>query len=135
MFNELLLIPAVAMGLLISILEIIFVRQDERGMHWLTHGLHAVPTCVIFTLIAMNVPVVIEYLNIAFLQGTFATYAIPIGIGLVAAIKVKAAAALTRGGRIGESMHHALIIGALIGASPFIWEYALADIVGPYLPF
>lgn len=126
---EFVYVAPIVLGLIIGILEIFFVKSDEAGMHWLAHGLHALPTCIIFTFIAMNVPFVISLTGLAFLEGPVGTYGIPFIIGIIAAIKVKGAAALTKGGSVGESLPHAIIIGALIALTPFVWPY-----VAPLLP-
>ena len=117
------------LGLVIGLVELFFVHADEAGMGWMTHGLHAIPTCIFFTFISMNVPWVVSLLNFAWLQGPVATYGIPVVIGLIAAIKVKAAAAIAKGGTVGESLPHALIIGLLIAAAPFVFAA-----VAPALP-
>ncbi len=113
-------------GLAIGLVELFFVHADESGMGWLSHGLHAIPTCVLFTFISMNVPGLISWLNIAWLQGPIATYGIPVVIGIVAAVKVKAAAAIAKGGTVGESLPHALIIGFLIAVAPFVFPLVSA---------
>lgn len=118
------------LGTIIGLLELIFVHADERGLGWIRHGLHALPACYIFTAISLNVPVVVNWINQPWLSGTVATIGIPVVIGLIAAIKVKSAAAITRGhGSVGEKLGHALIIGALIALAPFIWPF-----IQPLLP-
>jgi hypothetical protein len=114
-------IAPIIIGIAIGLVELFFVHADESGMGWMSHGLHAIPTCILFTMISMNVPAVIGYLNVAWLQGSIATYGIPAIIGIIAAVKVKSAAAIAKGGTIGESLPHALIIGALIAVAPFIY--------------
>jgi len=115
--------PAI-FGIIISLVEIFFVMGDEGGMHPLTHGLHAVPTCLIFTYVAMNAPVLSNYLSSTlgwdFLVGTVGNILIPVFIGLIATIKVKSAAAIISGGHnsVGEKLPHALLVGVLIGATP-----------------
>lgn len=119
--------PAVV-GLVIGLIELFFVHADENGMGWLGHGLHALPTAMIFTYISMNVPATLQFIET---QGGITiplwlgTFLVPIVIGIIAAIKVKAAAAIAKGGTVGESMIHALIIGALIAVAPFVWFYLL----------
>lgn len=129
--------PAVV-GVIISLIEMFFVMQDEGGMHPLAHGLHAVPTCMLFTYISMNAPFFGSYLAVNlgwsfFASTTVSMVVIPIVIGLVAAIKVKSAAAIVGGhGSIGEKLPHALIIGALIAAAPFVWPL-VAGVVPDFL--
>lgn len=127
---ELYLIPALAMGVVIGLVELFFVHADERGLGWLSHGLHTLPTAFIFTFIAMN----LEYAAslAGFILGD--RLAIDIGlrvvIGLIATFKVKAAAAIVSGrNAVGEKLWHALIVGALIAASPYIWQF-----IEPFAP-
>ncbi|MFT4326485.1 MAG: hypothetical protein ACMXYK_03220 [Candidatus Woesearchaeota archaeon] len=126
--------PAIV-GLVISLVEIFFVMQDEGGMHPLTHGLHAVPTCLIFTYIAMNAIPTSTYLanqfGWTFLAGNVGLIGVPIAIGVLATIKVKAAAAIIGGGHgsVGEKLGHAFLIGVLIAASPFVWPF-----IAPMVP-
>lgn len=115
-------IAPLVMGLAIGIVELIFVKGDEQGMGWLGHGLHALPTAMIFTFISMNIPFVMQQSFMSWMPAWAANYAIPIILGIVAAAKVKAAAAIVQGGKVGESWYHALIIGALIAAAPIIWH-------------
>ncbi len=122
-------IAPVFLGLIIGLVELFFVHADESGMGWMSHGLHAIPTCILFTFISMNVPWVVSLLNFAWLQGPIAVYGIPAVIGLIAAIKVKAAAAIAKGGTVGESLPHALIIGLLIAVAPFVFTA-----IAPALP-
>jgi len=95
---------AVVMGLVIGLLEVIFVHADERGLGWLSHAIHALPVTIIFVFIA-----------------------------IIAMIKIGGAAAIT--GKVGEKKSHILIIGILVGASPYIWQYGLEPILGPLIPF
>ena len=49
------IIPVIVLGLLLGILELIFVHQDEAGMGWMKHGLHAIPTMFVFIFISMKI--------------------------------------------------------------------------------
>jgi len=122
-------IAPIFLGLVIGLVELFFVHADESGMGWMSHGFHAIPTCIIFTFISMNVPWVVSLLNFAWLQGPIAVYGIPVVIGIIAAVKVKTAAAIAKGGTIGESLPHALIIGLLIAIAPFVF-----GAIAPSLP-
>ena len=123
-------------GLIVGLVEIFFVMQDEGGMHPLSHGLHAIPTCLIFAYVSMNVPAVAAYgaQYVGFLgNAMLANIIIPVVVGLVATIKVKAAAAIIGGhGSVGEKMWHALLIGVLLAIAPFVWPY-IAPMVPSYL--
>lgn len=135
MINFMFVAPAI-WGLVVSLVEIFFVMQDEGGMHPLSHGLHAVPTCLIFSYIAMNAVPAGNYLGqyvAIFANPTVSMVAIPILVGLIATIKVKAAAAIVGGhGSVGEKMGHSLLIGALIAVAPFVWPF-IAPMVPAYI--
>lgn len=111
----------IVVGLILALLELIFVRADEGGLGWLGHGLHAIPATILFTFISMNVPWVLSFDFMNFMPDWAGTFAIPAAIGLFAAIKVKIAAAIAKGGSVGEKLWHALVIGLLIALAPFIW--------------
>ncbi|MFT7615771.1 MAG: hypothetical protein ACI8Y7_000595 [Candidatus Woesearchaeota archaeon] len=130
---EFIYIAPLIMGVIIGLVEMFFLSKDEAGLHWLGHGLHALPVCIIFTFLAMNVPWVVGAINQPWLSGALGTYIIPIIIGIVAAVKVKTAAAIARGGSVGETWIHALIIGLLIAASPWIWSLALVKVVPAWM--
>jgi hypothetical protein len=112
------IVPVVVIGLILAFLEMIFVHQDEAGMGWLKHGLHAIPTMFVFLFISMNVSLVENWLGIA--NNMWIVVSIRVVIGLIAVVKMKAAAAVA--GRVGENWPHVLIIGALIIAAPYAWE-------------
>lgn len=124
---ELIIVGALLLGVLISLIEIFFVHEDEAGLGWMKHAAHAVPFTILFTFIAMN----IDWALMAAFQmdvttyGTYAVVGFRAAIGLVAAFVVKAKAALIKGsgGGLGEKLPHALVIGALIAASPYIWAF------------
>lgn len=123
---------ALIMGGVIGLIELFFVHADERGLGWMSHGLHAIPVAIAFTFFAMNVDFL---LNLVGLHDTVkANVAIEAGVrvllGLIAALKVKSAAAIIQGhNSVGEKLGHSLIIGALIAASPYIWF-----LLAPQLP-
>ena len=112
------IVPVIIIGLILAFLEMIFVHQDEAGMGWLKHGLHAIPTMFIFLFISMNIPYV-ESL-IGWKASIWITIGIRAFIGIIAAVKIKTAAAVA--GRVGENWMHVLIISALVMAAPFLWE-------------
>ncbi|MFH0875379.1 MAG: hypothetical protein V1859_05560 [archaeon] len=113
--------PAVV-GIAAGFLELIFVHEDEPGMGWLSHGLHALPFCLLFSYLSMNIGYVYKLLNLGFTSNMMYDLGIRAVIGLLAAFKIKAAAAVTKGhGSIGEKLPHALAIGFLIAAAPYVW--------------
>ena len=128
-----LLIPPLLFGILLGVLELYFLSIDERGMHWFQHGMHALPIMFVFTFISFNVGWVLDLVG---LTGNFAIYlGVRALVGIVAMIKIKAAASITGKGGVGESWTHVLIIVALLITAPYIWEYALEPLLGGYLPY
>lgn len=128
---QLYILPAVVMGVVLGIIELIFVHADEHGMRWLSHALHAIPIMFVFIFVSMNIGWALS------LIGMHESFALSIGIrvvvGFVAAIKIKTTAAIARG--VGEKNIHIIIMGILVIAAPFIWQYLLEGIIGHYLPF
>lgn len=133
MAAEYIIWPAIIMGGIIGLIELFFVHADEAGMGWLSHGLHALPFTIFFVFISMNLGYVHSLIGIP--EGTMIDFGIRIAIGLVAMLKIGAAASIVPGARgVGEKLPHTIAIGALVVAAPYIWSYALAGIVGSYLP-
>ncbi|HIJ01939.1 hypothetical protein J4399_06850 [Candidatus Woesearchaeota archaeon] len=118
------LMPVLVIGIILSILELIFVHQDEAGMGWLKHGLHAIPTMFIFIFISMNISYVLSLIGLK--ESMWLTIGIRVIIGIIAMIKISAAAAVA--GRVGEKLPHTLIIGILVMVAPYIWELVLCGI-------
>jgi len=118
------IIPVLVIGVILGLLEMIFVHQDEAGMGWLKHGIHALPTMLIFIFIAMNITWVESLLG--WQDKLWLTIGIRVLIGIIAAVKIKGAAAVA--GRVGENWPHVLIIATLVVVAPFIWEMFLCGI-------
>ena len=111
-------IPALIMGAIIGLIELFFVHADEIGMGWFMHGLHAIPATMLFTFVSMNMSWV--HMMIPALKATFLVdIGIRAAIAVIAMFKIQTAAAIA--GRVGERIHHTVIIGCLIFASPYIW--------------
>ncbi len=127
------ILPAIAFGLILGIIEIAFLAGDEAGMHWLKHGLHAIPVMIIFTFIAFNISWALSLFNLH--DNLTIDIIARVVIGLIAMLKVRAAASITGRGGVGESPMHVIIIGVLMMAGPFIWEYALAAPLQKMLPW
>jgi len=123
--------PAIVMGILIGIVELLFLARDEPGM-WLSHGLHALPVMTLFVFASMNVSFVIGIIPFALPGGTIGEIVVRVVIGLLAALKTGAAAALVPGTSVGESKIHLLIIGALVVAAPYIWGI-ISPVLAPIL--
>jgi len=125
--------PSIAIGIILGIIEVVLLAKDESGMHWLGHGLHAIPVMIIFTFIAMNITYALSLVGVS--DNFMIDLGARVAIGLIAMIKVKAAASITGKGGIGESLIHVLLIGILMMASPYIWQYFLQGLIGQYMPF
>lgn len=124
------IVASLVMGAIIGLIELFFVHADERGLGWVSHGLHALPVAMVLTFIAMHIHLVYPYLpglkdgNVAIDVG------LRVVLGLIATFKVKAAAAVIQGhNSVGEKLGHAFIVGALIAASPYIYV-----LIAPVLP-
>lgn len=130
---ELFIGPAILMAIVLSLIEIHFVHSDEIGLRWFSHAIHTVPFMFLFTFIAMNITWALSF------AGLGSNFFVDLGaraiVGIVAMIKIKAAASLTGNGGVGESNIHVLIIGILIMASAYIWDFGLAPLIGGYIPF
>ncbi len=125
---------AILLGLVIGFIELVFVHQDERGLGWLGHGLHAVPFTILFTFITMNVGFVLSKIPKLGIASNPVTEAIVIVvIGIIAMAKIAAAAAIAGNTRIGEKKIHILVIGLLIIAAPYAWKYGLKAVLMPFL--
>jgi hypothetical protein len=125
---------ALIMGAIIGLIELFFVHADEQGLGWLSHGLHALPVAIGFTFFAMNVDFLLSLVGLAakVKANIWIEAGIRVIIGLIAAFKVKAAAAVIQGhNSVGEKLGHALVIGALIAASPYIWAFIVAANILP----
>ena len=124
----LVILPALIIGVVIGLIEMVFVHSDEIGMGWFMHGLHAFPFTVLFTFVSMNVGFV---LGLSFMPSIIETWwvdlIIRLGVSIIAMLKIAAAAAIA--GRVGERFYHTLIIGVLIFAAPYVWMF-----IGPFVP-
>ena len=131
--TDLLIGPAIVMAIILSLIEVYFVARDEAGMRWFAHAMHAIPFMFIFTFVAMNIGWAFGLIGI---EGNFMyDLGARILIGIIAMVKIKAAASITGKGGVGESNLHVFIIGVLIVASPYIWVFALERFLGPLIPF
>lgn len=133
--------PALYMGLVIGLYELILIHRDEnfRGSHWLTHGLHAVGWAMAAIFAVMNVEYIYSVFpglkNIALLSNVWVFRA---AIGLITLIKIHGAAAVVKAGGgvgkgIGETWAHSLIVTVLIVLSPVIWPLIM-PIAAKFLP-
>lgn len=123
--TEFSLIPVLVLGIVLGIIELIFVHQDEAGMGWLKHGLHAIPTMIIFLFISMNIGWLLNLFGMA--ENLWLDIGIRVVIGIIAMAKISAAVAVA-GRVVGEKLPHTIIIGVLVMAAPFIWEIIACNI-------
>lgn len=124
---DIVLVPVLVIGIVLSLIELIFVHQDEAGMGWMKHGLHAIPAMFIFIFISMNIGFVLSLVGMK--ESTWIDIGVRVVVGIIAMAKISAAAAVA--GRVGEKLPHTIMIGVLVMAAPFIWELALCGI--PYI--
>ena len=123
--------PAIIMGILIGLIEVVFVHSDEAGMGWFTHALHALPFTMAFVFISMNISFVLGLLNLAITANWYVELGIRVLIGIIAMAKIASAAAIA--GKVGERWYHTLIIGVIIILAPYGWD-VMAPYVGHLLP-
>ncbi len=128
---ELVIIPALIMGVVLGLLEMFFVHADERGfgLAWFTHGLHALPVMFLFLLVSMNLHWAASLIGYNLQENFTIDLVLRIVIGVIAAFKIAGAAAIARGSLIGEKLPHALIMGGLVAAAPYLWIYIVAPLV------
>ena len=129
--TQFVIMPAIVMGTILGIIELYFVHQDESGLGWLSHGLHAIPTMIIFIFIAMNLKWALAFVNMH--ENFWADLGARVIIGFIAMAKIAGAASIT--GKVGERKIHILIIGVLVMASPYLWDYFVKDLVKQYAPW
>ena|SRR3989338_772793 len=133
MAQELLIVPALIMGTIIGVIELLFVHADEAGMGWLGHGLHAIPTMMLFIFASMNVDWVLHFFGTSEAKlGLWVVVAVRAVIAIIATLKIGAAAAIA--GRVGEKIYHSLIVGCMVAAAPYIWLFALGPLIRPIWP-
>jgi hypothetical protein len=130
---EFIIIPAIVFGILVGLIELTFLSQDESGMHWLKHGLHAIPIMILFTFIAFNITWALSLFKIQ--DNLMIDIGARVFIGIIAMVKVKAAASITGRGGVGESPTHVIIIGILMMGGPFIWDYVLKTPIQKLVPW
>jgi hypothetical protein len=129
--GSVIILPALALGLLIGLVELYFVAEDEAGMHWFMHGMHAVPFAILFVFVNMNTTPVLSLVGWG--SSALILAGVRAAVGVIAFVKIKAAASITGKGKIGESNLHLFVIMLLIIAAPYAWEYGLESALGGQL--
>ena len=126
---ELIVIPAIIMGAIIGLYELILIHRDEnfRGSHWFGHGLHAVFFAMGAVFVTMNTEFVYESFSflstIPYLENPLI---FRIAVGFITLIKVHAASAVVKG-TIGstkgmkETWAHSLVVAVLVVLAPLIY--------------
>jgi hypothetical protein len=123
--------PAIVVGAIIGLVEMFFVHQDEIGMGWFGHGLHAIPFTLFFTFISINTDFALSYFP-QIKSTWYIVLGVRVAVALVAMLKIQTAAAIA--GRVGEKIEHTFIIGCLIFAVGYFWQF-LGQMISPMLPF
>lgn len=138
---ELVILPAIYMGIIIGVYEAIAMYRDVsvKRQIW-GHMVHALIYAIGATFAVMNIEFIFN--TFSFLQS------IPliqnpiffrIAIGLVTIIKVRGFSAAIPGGGMSsmsgmkEKWIHSLIVGVLIAVSPEIWPF-LEPMITKFLP-
>lgn len=136
---ELVILPALYLGLVIGLYEAILVHRDVSvPAHRFGHMFHALIFAVVAVFATMNVDFVLDLIPaLASIPLIGNALVFRIAIGLIAMIKmhaISAAAPGMAGGSVGlkEKWSHSFIIAALIVAAAYIWPY-LEPVVG-FLP-
>ncbi len=140
--TEVLILPAIYMGLVIGLYEFFAIHKDLafRGSHFLKHFWHSLIVTMIFIFVLMNIDFVFESIpqlaDIPFIGNHIVVRVI---VGLITLLKVHGAGIVARGaggmGSIGETWAHALIITLLIQGTPFAWEPIIKPLFEQYLAF
>ena|SRR3989344_734895 len=126
---ELIVIPAIIMGAVIGLYELILIHRDEnfRGSHWFGHGLHAVFFAMGAVFVTMNTEFIYESFaflsTIPYLENI---WVFRVAVGFITMIKVHAMSAVVKG-TIGstkgmkETWAHSFVVAGLIILAPVIW--------------
>lgn len=132
--GSLMIMPALVMGIIIGIINLIMMIKDETGSasSVISHGATAFIWVIVFVFLSMNYTLVLSM--IPSLQNGFFGNVIVIRLilGLISAIYVHVHSGLFKGAR-GAGMHetwlHSFGLGLLVAISPYIWPF-----LAPMLP-
>lgn len=127
--ESLVILPAITMGLILGVYELYLLHGDEAfgGSKWLSHGLtHIWPMLIIASLASFNIDFFQQMIGASLPALLENDILLRVAIALFVTVKVYIGSAVVAGAR-GKGMHegiiHCLIIGALIGVSPFLWPF------------
>ena len=126
--------PAVVMGAIIGIANVVMMLKDESGPGGSTiaHGAGAFIGVLVLTFLSMNYGLLLGWFP-ALANGFLGNeIVIRIGLGFIAAVYVHMHSGAFKGAR-GAGSHetwiHSFGLGILIAASPYLWL-----LIGPMLP-
>jgi hypothetical protein len=130
---ELVILPAVALGALLGVYEMILIHRDVQvPTHRFGHGVHAFIFAIVGTFISFNVPLVFSvFPTLATIPVIGTLWGIRLIISIIMAIKIHGvSAALKTSGMssmgLGETWTHSLLIGLLTGFAPYLYPF-IAD--------
>ncbi len=128
--SELIILPAVYIGLVVGLYEAILLHRDVSvPTHRFGHMLHALIFAMAAVFASMNVDFVLASIpslqNIMYLGNPLV---FRIAIALIAMIKIHTVSAVApgmAGGSVGlkEKWSHSFVVAALIIGAPYIWPY------------
>lgn len=128
MVADLLIGPALFLGVLIGLYEVFLVHKDTPAVHRFKHSLHAFGFALLFCFCSMNVDFVLSIIPaIKSIPLLGSPLFLRIAIGLVAAVKIHVVTKVIPGTstlglkRMGETWFHSLSIGGLIVAAPYVY--------------
>ena len=129
MVADLLIGPALFLGLIIGAYEAIIVHRDVTvPTHRFGHMIHALILSVVFVFISMNVDFVLSIIPaLKAIPVIGSPLIIRIIIGLIAAVKIHMVSKVVPGTGtaqikgMSETWIHSLIIGGLIVAAPYVY--------------
>ena len=120
-------LPPIILGAVIGLYEMILIHRDVQvPQHRAGHAVHAFTFAIIGTFISFNVPFVLELTKLGNVPVLGSVIGIRIAIALIMAIKIHGvSAALKSAGQATAGMRetwlHSLIVGVLVGFTPYIW--------------
>jgi len=126
----LILCGALAIGIIISIIEMAAVHSDEPGGIGIQHAFATFIPTMVMTFVSMNAGLALGVFKLA--ETITMDLAVRGIIAFIALIWINAKASIGRG--VGEKLPHSLLIAALIFGAYYAWKFALEGILGKILP-
>ena len=130
----LLFIPAISLGLILGLYELILIHRDEnfRGSHWIGHGIHAVVFMIVALFFVFNTDYFLQITGLGEKGWPIISnpWAVRVIIGLILNIKMHAVSAVIKGGLRGsmtggmtEHWTHTTIVSVLVIIAPLYWPF------------